>query len=69
MTTDPVIVEMGERGKNQIRKLRQGRGRIRTDIDSVLDGLRERGEVTQDAQVVIVVIKQRVEERDDCWWR
>jgi hypothetical protein len=66
---DPVVVELGTRGKGQLRKLRQGRGRLLRDIDDVVADLQQSGEVAADAQVVIVVVKQRPEAQDDCWWR
>jgi hypothetical protein len=67
---DPVIIEVGRRGKDQINKLRQGRGPIRRDIDSVLGQLRESGDLAQDAQVVIVVVRQqrRPKAGSNCLW-
>lgn len=41
------------------------------DIEGVVDDLRETGDVAEDAQVVIVVVKERLEDDDwaTCWWR
>ena len=66
---EPVIIELGERSDKQINRLRQGRGRIRRDIDGVLTELKQRGEVADDAQVVVVVVKRRASDEDACWWR
>ena len=67
---EPVIIELGARSKRQIERLRQGRGRIMRDIEDTLGRLRGSGNVRQDAQVVVVVVKQRreVDEGGWCWW-
>ena len=69
---DPVVIELGRRSRKQIRKLRRGQGRTWRDIEGVVHDLREAGDVADDAQVVVVVVKERPEESDDwaaCWWR
>jgi hypothetical protein len=64
---DPVIIELGERSRSQIRKLRSGTGRTWRDIEGALGSLREAGHVPAEAQVVVVVVRQRPEDGDDCW--
>jgi hypothetical protein len=68
---EPVIVELGVRSRKQIKKLRQGRGPIRRTINGVLDDLRQAGHVAEDAQVVIVMVKERPDYssdyKSDCW--
>jgi hypothetical protein len=65
-----VIIEVGKRGKRQINALREGRGPIMEDIDAAVGRLRSSGDIAGDAQVVVVIVKQRP--RDDasswCWW-
>jgi hypothetical protein len=65
---EPVVIELGERSNKQISKLRQGRGRIRREIDGVLSELQQSGDVAEDAQVVVVVVKRRASDEDACWW-
>ena len=67
---DPVIIEVGRRSKGQISKLRQGRGSIRRDIDGALGQLRESGDLSEGAQVVIVVVRQQESPKDEgsCFW-
>lgn len=64
----PVIIEVGERSKKQINKIRQGRGQIMKDIDRAMAGLRSAGDVPEDAQVVIVVVREGPKSSDSCWW-
>jgi hypothetical protein len=64
----PIVIELGERSRKRIRKLREGRGKLMAEIDQVLSDLRETGAVGVDAQIVVVVVKEKVESDFPRWF-
>lgn len=63
---DPVIVDLGKHDKKKIKRLRKGKGRLMDDVSDVLRELREAGVVDANAQPVIVVVREKAEDR---WMR
>lgn len=55
----PVVVDLGKRGRRAIKRLREGEGKLFAEVNDVLDGLRGEGAVKADAQLVVVVVRQR----------
>ncbi|HET7697807.1 MAG TPA: hypothetical protein VFK57_18990 [Vicinamibacterales bacterium] len=55
----PIVVDLGKRGRRAIKRLREGEGKLYAEVNDVLDGLRREGAVKADAQLVVVVVRQR----------
>jgi hypothetical protein len=55
----PVVVDLGKRGRRAIKRLREGEGKLFAEVSDVVDRLRRDGAVKADAQIVVVVVRQR----------
>ena len=54
-----VVVELSRRRpREQIRRLRQGRGKLMRDIEEVIDELIESGAIKSGAQPVAIVVRE-----------
>jgi hypothetical protein len=54
-----VVVELDKaRSREQVRRLRKGRGKLVRDIDEVVDHLVESGAISADTQPVIIVVRE-----------
>jgi Family of unknown function (DUF6200) len=54
-----VVVELsGVRPPGQVRRLREGRGRLMRDIDDVIEELNESGTVKTGSQPVVIVVRE-----------
>ncbi|AOY80808.1 hypothetical protein BJP36_13690 [Moorena producens JHB] len=56
-----IILEMGSAKKDDIKDLQYGEGKLFKKIAKVISELKESGEVGEDAQPVIVVVKKKSE--------
>lgn len=54
-----VVVELsGVRTPDQVRRLREGRGKLMRDIDDVIEELGESGTVKAGSQPVVIVVRE-----------
>jgi hypothetical protein len=58
-TQAPVVVDMGKKSRKQIKQLREGRGKLMTEVAGVLEELRIAGTISASAQPVVIVLRQR----------
>ena len=58
-TPAPVVVDLGKRGRKAIRRLREGDGKLLAEVVDMVDRLRQDGAVRDNAQLVVVVVRQR----------
>jgi hypothetical protein len=57
--TQLVVVELSRRRTpDQVRRLREGRGKLMRDIDDVIDELVEAGTIKANAQPVAIVVRE-----------
>ncbi|EGJ34357.1 MULTISPECIES: hypothetical protein [Moorena] len=56
-----IILEMGSAKKDDIKDLQYGEGKLFKRIAKVIGELKESGEVAENAQPVIVVVKKKSE--------
>ena len=54
---EPIIVELGDYSRKQIRKLRKGRGKLYDAMNEVLSELERTGSVSGTVQPVVLVVK------------
>lgn len=55
----PLVVDLGKRGRRAIKRLREGEGKLFAEVSDVVAGLRRDGAVKADAQLVVVVVRER----------
>ncbi len=58
-TASPIILEFGSFDSDDIKDLRQGQGKIYKRIAKVIAQLQEEGTISENAQPVIAVVKQK----------
>jgi hypothetical protein len=69
MTDDPhdetsgrtVIVDLGKRSRKQVKRLKKGKGKLPAKIEDVTAQLVEAGEISADADVVIVTVERKAD--------
>jgi hypothetical protein len=54
-----VVADLGTRSKKAIKKLRKGDGRLLEDVEALVNHLKADRTVADNAQAVIVVVKER----------
>ena len=61
-----LLVDLGTKSKKNVRRLRKGRGKLLNRINGTIEDLKADGEIDENSQVVVVVVKQRDRKRG--WW-
>lgn len=57
---EPIIVDIGKGSRKDVRKLRKGKqGKLMRRVDDTVEHLRENGALAPDAQVIVVVVRER----------
>ena len=63
-----VIVDIGKASRKAVRKLRKGKsGKLLNRVDEAVAHLRENGAIGSDAQVVVIVVRQRRRDIRNMW--
>ena len=55
----PLVVDMGKKRGKQIKQLREGRGKLMAEVNTLIDELRQAGSISTSAQPVIIVVRQK----------
>lgn len=55
----PIVVDLGKKSRRQIRKVREGSGKLMDKVTLMLEDLRANGTIAADAQPVLIVVRQR----------
>jgi hypothetical protein len=64
---EPIIVELGEYTRKQIRKLRRGRGKLYDALNEVTSELERTGSVSGSVQPIVLVVRERPEWDATAW--
>jgi len=56
---DPLIIDLGKQRRKDVKRLREGSGPLVEEVASCLRELRESGQITRDAQPVVIVVPER----------
>ena len=56
---DPLIIDLGKHRRKDVKQLRQGSGPLVGEIASCLRELRESGQMSADAQPVVIVVREK----------
>ena len=54
-----LLIDLGKKGKKQIKQLRKGTGRLLTEVNTCLHELRAAGTVSESAQPLIVLVREK----------
>ncbi len=64
----PIIVEVRKKQKRKrIKQLRKGRGKLFNQVEESMAELREEGAISDDAQVVVLVVREKPRRRFGRW--
>lgn len=55
----PIVIDLGKRRRKQIKRLREGRGKLMDDVGGVIDELRAAGAIGTSAQPVVIVVREK----------
>jgi hypothetical protein len=57
----PVILDLGQRSKKQVKRLRHGEGKLMDRISIVMEELKKNGTISPTAQPVVLVVREKRE--------
>lgn len=57
----PIILDLGQRSKKQIKRLRRGDGKLLDRIGIVVEELKSSGKISPSAQPIVLVVRERRE--------
>jgi len=63
----PVIVDLGKKSRKQIRRAREGTGKLIDEINVTLEELRAQGTIKPDAQAVVIIVRQKPRKKAFPW--
>ena len=55
----PIIIDLGKKSRKQVRRAREGTGKLMDEINATLDELRADGTIRPDAQPVLIIVRQK----------
>lgn len=55
----PIVVDIGKKARKQIKRLRQGKGKLLQQVNGAIQELRAGGTITATAQPVIIVVREK----------
>ncbi len=58
-TSDLIVLDIGKRDADAIKKLRKGRGKLLRKVNESVEQLRDVGKIRKDAQIVLIVVRER----------
>jgi hypothetical protein len=64
---EPIIVDLGKKRRKQVKQLREGRGKLLTEVSGLLAEMRTAGSLGANVQPVVVVVRQRRRSRSLLW--
>lgn len=63
----PVVVDVGKKRRKQIKRLRNGRGKLMDQINHLVEELRTSGSISATSQPLVVVVRQKRRTRSLPW--
>jgi hypothetical protein len=56
---DPILVDLGRKKRKDIKRLRDGEGRLMTEVQDTLDELKSNGSISENAQPIIIIVREK----------
>lgn len=63
----PIVVDIGKKRRKQIKQLREGRGKLMDEVNSLLQELKTAGSISTSAQPVVIVVREKRKARSLVW--
>jgi hypothetical protein len=63
----PIIIDLGKKSRKQIRRAREGTGKLMDEINLTLDELRAKGTIKADALPVVIIVRQKPRKKAFGW--
>lgn len=57
----PIILDLGQRSKKQVKRLRRGDGKLIDRIGIVVEELKNSGKISPSAQPIVLIVRERRE--------
>ena len=64
----PIILDLGKRRRKQVRRLRNGRGKLLADVQESIEQLTTSGKIRGSSQVVVVVVREKPNAKNVMMW-
>jgi ribosomal protein L13E len=58
-TAAPLIVDLGKHARKNIKRLREGRGKLLDEITTCIDELKQAGTVAANAQPIVILVREK----------
>lgn len=58
-SSNPIVIDLGKRKRKDVKKLHEGEGALMDKIGDCVNELKSSKEISPDAQVVIVIVKEK----------
>ena len=55
----PLIVDLGKHPRKDVKRLREGRGKLLAEVAACLDELKGAGELPPGAQPVVIIVREK----------
>ncbi len=59
LTKDPILVDLGRKSLKNIKRLRNGEGKLMAEVQETLDELQANGTIAESAQPVIIIVREK----------
>lgn len=63
-----ILLDLGSKSKKKVKRLRKGRGKLMRQVMDTISDLKAEEEIEENAQVVVVVVKQKPRKNDWLRW-
>jgi hypothetical protein len=64
VTAEPLIVDMGKKGRKAVRQLLNGKGKLVAEVNDAIAELKAAGTVGDSAQPIVLVVRPRRRKRN-----
>ncbi|MES2945308.1 MAG: hypothetical protein V4772_20770 [Pseudomonadota bacterium] len=58
--SDLCVVEVGQYSRKQIKRLRKGEGKLLSNVEQIIQDMKDDGVLTNDSNTVVLVVRQEV---------
>jgi hypothetical protein len=56
---DPILIDFGRKSRKNVKRLRDGEGKLMAEVQDTIDELKANGTISQNAQPVIIIVREK----------
>jgi len=56
---DPILIDLGKKSRRNIKRLRNGEGKLQAEVQETLNELKAKGTIADTAQPVIIIVREK----------